>query len=76
MNKSNNDVMCRGMDCLVERLGIVEAEQFVYLVKADQFDYTEWQRKYFDTISREELDYRIKEYAKAHPFQGDRTVII
>ena len=39
-------------------------------------DYTEWQRKYYDAISREELDRRIKEYAKSHPFHGDKAVII
>ena len=76
MNKSNVDVMNRGMRCLIEKLGMVEAEQFIYLVKADQLDYTEWQRTYFDGKSREELDRAMLEYASNHPFQGDKSVVI
>ncbi len=34
MNRSSVDVMNRGMQCLMEKLGIVEAEQL---------DYTKWQ---------------------------------
>jgi len=31
-----------GMNLLVEHLGLVEAERFIYLVNCDRFDYTEW----------------------------------
>jgi len=31
-----------GMNILVEHLGLVEAERFIYLVNCDRFDYTEW----------------------------------
>ena len=55
MNRSSIDVMNRGMQCLMEKLGIVEAEQFIYLVKAEQLDYTKWQREHFDEMSKEEI---------------------
>ena len=29
-----------GMNLLVEHLGLVEAERFIYLVNCDRFDYT------------------------------------
>ena len=76
MNKSYVDVMNRGMQCLVERLGIVEAEQFIYLVKAEQFNYTDWQRRHFDDMDRDEMDAAMLEYAQMHPFQGDASAII
>ena len=31
-----------GMNLLVEHLGLVEAERFVYLMNRDRFDYTQW----------------------------------
>lgn len=68
--------MCRGMECLVKELGIVESEQFVYLIKADKMDYTEWRRWYFDSKSPEEIDRETEEYTRTHPFQGDKAVII
>jgi hypothetical protein len=35
------------MRVLSERLGIVDAEKFITLVRRDTFDYTEWQRGLF-----------------------------
>ena len=31
-----------GMNILVEHLGLVDAERFVYLMNCDRFDYTQW----------------------------------
>ena len=31
-----------GMNILVEHLGLVEAERFIYLVNCNHFDYTRW----------------------------------
>ena len=38
----NTDVVIRteGMNALIERLGMVEAERFVMLIQEDSFDYT------------------------------------
>lgn len=76
MNRSSVDVMNRGMQCLMEKLGIVEAEQFIYLVKAEQLDYTKWQREHFDNMSREEIEANMLNYAKKNPFRGDPKVVI
>ena len=32
------------MNLLVQGLGELEAERFIFLVKRERFDYTEWQR--------------------------------
>lgn len=36
---------------MIEKLGIIEAEQFIYLVKTEQLDYTKWQENY-KTVGR------------------------
>jgi len=44
MIKSENALRVAGMKLLIEGLGAVNAERFIHCVKADRFDYTEWQR--------------------------------
>ena len=34
----------KGIKCLTEKLGMLEVEQFVYLLKSQPFDYTEWRK--------------------------------
>ena len=47
-----------------ERLGILEAERFVMLIKKDSFDYTKWREHLFDEMSLEELSRKAGEYRK------------
>ena len=58
------------MEILCEHVGIVEAERFLVMVKSDSFDYTEWQRQYYDAIPDETLRKDMIEFCKTHPFQG------
>ena len=44
------DLLSRGMNCLVEALGVVEAEYFIAAVQRERFDYTKWQREHFDDL--------------------------
>ena len=37
------DTLSRGMEILSQRMGIVDAERFIFLVKTEGFDYTKWQ---------------------------------
>ena len=53
---STAEIMKKGMDCLIQNLGIIETEQFISVIIREQFDYTKWQREYFDQIPKEELD--------------------
>lgn len=41
------EILDQGFACLVENLGVVNAEHFIALIKRDNFDYTVWQREYF-----------------------------
>jgi hypothetical protein len=53
----------RGMRVLIQHLGAVEAERFISVMIREPFDYTEWQRDLFDTLSVKELSHRaMKEY--------------
>lgn len=76
LNTSTADVLNRGMDTLIDNLGIIEAEQFVSIVNRERFDYTEWQREYFDRIPPEELMKKAVQYSKDHPFKGEKARIM
>ena len=43
-NAATSAIMSTGMRCLVEKLGIVEAEMFISAIRENSFDYTEWRR--------------------------------
>ena len=44
-----------GMDVLVERLGLVDAERFIYLVNKEPFDYTKWRQNLFEGMTGREI---------------------
>ena len=70
------EVLSRGMQCLVENMGLVEAERFIATVMREKFDYTKWQRDYFDKKSPEELHSEAVRYAKEHPYQGKAKSVL
>jgi len=70
MNTSTAEVMRRGMQCLTEGLGVVEAEHFISVIIREQMDYTKWQREYFDGMAPGEFREKAVEYAKNNPFKG------
>ncbi len=40
MTTSTVEIMNKGMKCLTEAMGIVEAEQFISIIMREKFDYT------------------------------------
>lgn len=63
--RSEVEIAYDGMDVLVERLGIVEAEKFISMIHRDSFDYTEWRKKLWPDktvreLSKEAMEYRNK----------------
>lgn len=65
------EIMNRGMKCLTEQMGIVEAEQFISIIIREKFDYTKWQKNYFDVKTPEEISREASQFEKAHPFTGN-----
>lgn len=71
MIASTAEIMNRGMKCLTEQMGIVEAEQFISTVIREKFDYTKWQREYFDTKTPEEISTEASSFEQTQPFVSD-----
>lgn len=56
MNKTtDNEIKLRGMETLVENLGLVEAERFIALMNREGFDYTEWRKDLWNGKTVEEV---------------------
>ena len=46
------------------------------LEKAEDFDYTSWQREHYDKMTPEKIYAGVVRNGKTHPFQGKKAVII
>lgn len=75
MSTNTAEVLNRGMECLVNHLGLIEAESFISIVIREKFDYTKWQREYFDKIPDGQLHENALSYAKQHPYEGPAEII-
>ncbi len=64
-----DEMMMLGMDCLVKRFGIINAELFVNSVRASCPDYTLWRRQVFDDMTEEEMDDLVQQSLKDNPFE-------
>ena len=70
MNNINTDIIEAGLACLFEHLDYIDAQRFIAEIKRDSFDYTKWQRQYFDKMEPNEFSEQAVAYAKAHPYDG------
>ena len=75
MNTTTSEIMRRGMECLTKQMGIVEAEQFISVIIREKFDYTKWQREYFDKMQPGEFTANAAAYAKSHPYTGKGQIL-
>ncbi|MCL1816794.1 MAG: hypothetical protein FWG43_04240 [Clostridiales bacterium] len=53
--RADNALRVDAMNLLVKGLGEVEAGRFIYLVKRERFDYTEWQRNLWNDKTIDEV---------------------
>ena len=53
---SSSELLKSGMKCLTDNLGIINAERFISLIIKEQFDYTKWQKTYFDNIEPKQFE--------------------
>ena len=58
-----------GMNCLLEKLGVLETEIFISHILREPFDYTTWQKEHYKTISVHELNEKAVAFAKANPIK-------
>ena len=76
MTESRAALADRCMSILCEHIGILEAEQFIFYLRTESFDYTRWQREHYDKMTPEEIYAGVVRNGKIHPFQGKKAVII
>ena len=51
MASNTIELLNKGMECLKDNLGVVDAEMFISIIIREKFDYTSWQREYFDAMA-------------------------
>ena len=71
MADSTIELMNRGMRCLTNHMGIVDAEEFISILIREKFDYTKWQREYFDSKTTEEISQEAAAFETRNPFISD-----
>ncbi len=63
----DGELLQRGMRCLIDNLGIIDAEKFIALFTQEQIpDYTQWQRDYYDSMTPEEFNTSLEEFMRNH----------
>ena len=66
---TNNAVLLdNGIKCLNEGLGMLDAEQFIYVLQSQSFDYTQWRKKnLFVGLSVEEISDAADKFCRENP---------
>ena len=68
-------ILDQGFTCLVDNMGIIDAEYFISLIKRDDFDYTVWQREYFDKMESGEFAVKASAYSDSHLYTGKAQIL-
>lgn len=71
--KMKNDTLIRkeGMDILIEKLGLLEAQRFIMLIQKEPFDYTKWHGNLFEGKSIEDIHNEAAAF-QAHKKDSDK----
>lgn len=54
---------------------MIMTERFVSFIKRDDFDYTVWQREYFDEMEPDEFGEKASTYAQSHFYAGKAQIL-
>ncbi|MBR1659159.1 MAG: hypothetical protein IJ705_02420 [Oscillospiraceae bacterium] len=76
MRENKTALAVRCMDVLCKHVGVLEAENFILYLRSEAFDYTKWQREYYNSMTPEMVRAGIVRNAEEHPFQGEKAVIL
>ena len=44
-----------GMNCLIEKIGVIETERFISTLMRERADYTKWRQRYFAQVNSDEF---------------------
>lgn len=61
--KTDTIVKQEGMNALLGKLGMVDAERFISLLLREPFDYTKWSENLFDDLTVEALAEKANAYS-------------
>jgi hypothetical protein len=53
--KTDSEIINTGFESIFSKLGMVDAERFIMLIKRDKFDYTDWQKNLWPDETVESL---------------------
>ena len=53
--RTDSVIRVNAMNLLLKGLGEVETERFIFLIKRENFNYTEWQRTLWDDLTIDEV---------------------
>ena len=74
--KTDTEIRNKGYQVLFKNMDSIEAEKFISLVNAEQFDYTEWRKDLFDDMSIEEIINQGRKYAiDLRKLKGDQNLL-
>ncbi len=59
---TDSQIMIKGMDALINSIGIVESEKFVSLILRESGDYTEWRKDLFKGKTLKEINAEAKKW--------------
>ncbi len=63
---SDEELITKCLDCLMDNVGVIETEKFVSLIWHERDKYNAWKKEY-DNMSDEEWLAGLNEYIKNHP---------
>lgn len=61
------EIMNKGINCLLQQLGVVETEKFISIINREKFDYTKWRENLFENMTLEEINAEAVKFAKNNP---------
>ena len=67
--RSTSVIKKEGLECLIKTLGDLETEIFISSLIRESFDYTEWQKNYFERYSLNDFLGKAAEFDKTQPFK-------
>ena len=69
---TTTELMSLGMNCLVERFGVVDAERFITAVIRESSDYTKFRKTLFEGKTLEQIVDVAAEFDQDHPFSNSQ----
>ncbi len=64
---STMEIMNKGINCLIQQLGVVETEKFISIINRENFDYTKWQQNLFEDMTLEEINEAAAAFSQKNP---------